>query len=201
MRNFSYIIIVCFLLLGISSGYSQNGYIAGYVITNAGDTLKGQIKDRKFINGTLSWQKVDFIDSLGKKYRYNPDDIKGYGRKGRNNYRTLIIDVEQTKTFLEVQEEGVVILYANNLGSWGGAGNAVLMQTTKDGHKEHFEFFLQKKNIPGSLMQWRPKDYKNTAKIFFKDNPELLKDIEDDKITEEGIRVIVKKYNASKKGN
>ena len=48
-------------------------------------------------------------------------------------------------------------------------------------------------------MQWRPGDYENTAKVFFKDNEELMQKIKDGKLKEEDIREIVKQYNESKK--
>lgn len=179
-------------------GFSQEGFLPGYVITNKGDTLKGKVKDRKFMNGTSSWQKISFIDSGGEKNKFDPEEIKEYGRKGRTKYRTLVIGVESKKTFVEVQEEGAIILYANNIGTWGGAGTAVLVQTSEKGPKERVEFFLQKKNLPNSLMQWRPGDYKKTARVFFKDDEELLKKVEEETLKDGDIREIVKKYNAGK---
>jgi len=191
-------IILFFFLFKAISCFTQEGFLPGYVITNKGDTLKGKIKDRKFMNGTSSWQKIDFIDSAAKKYKFDPEEIKEYGRKGRTKYRTLVIGVESKKTFAEVQEEGAIILYANNLGTWGGTGTAVLVKTTEKGPKERVEFFLQKRNLPNSLMQWRPGDYKKTAQVFFKDDEELLKKVEEEILKEGDIREVVKKYNAKK---
>lgn len=190
--------ILYILLLLATLGHAQSGFLPGYVLNNKGDTVKGKIKDRKFVNGTQSWQKIRFIDSAGKKYAYDPEEIKEYGRTGRTRYRSLVVGVEAKPTFLELQEEGAVLLYAYNHGSWGGAGNAVLMKTGKDDAKEHVEFFLQKRNVPASLMQWRPRDYKKTAQFFFNDEPGLLREIEEGKLTEEDIRTIVQRYNVAK---
>ena len=188
-----------FFLVQAFAFFAQEGFIEGYVISNKGDTLKGKIKDRKFPKSTTSWQKIDFIDSAGKKYSFEPEEIKEYVRKGKTRHCTLIIGVGSSATFLEVQEDGAVILYAYNRGTWGGAGVAIAVKTSETGPKEHVEFFLQKKNIPNSLIQWRPGDYKFTAKVFFKDNAELLKEIENETLKAENIREIVKRYNESKK--
>jgi len=176
--------------------FSQFGFVNGYVITNAGDTLLGKIRDRQYPKSTTSWQKIDFIDNYGKKYAFNPDKAREYACEGKRRFYTLTIGVEAKKAFLEVQEEGEIILYALNHGAWGGAGNGIMVKTRPETAKDHVEFFLQKKNVPNSLMQWRPKDYKTTAKQFFKDNEALLKQIEDEALKEDDIQEIVKKYNA-----
>lgn len=174
---------------------AQPGYLNGYVITNKGDTIKGKIKDRKYVSSTTSWQKIDFTDNAGNQFGYDPEEIREYRRAGKPKYVTLVIGIEAKKTFMEVQEDGPVILYAINRGTWGGAGNAVVMQTSADGAKEHFEFFLQRKNAPASLMQWRPRDYKNTAQAFFKENEELVKKINDEVLKAKDVREITKMYN------
>ncbi len=216
MRTFFYIL---FFSLG-SGCIAQSGFINGYIITNKGDTVKGQVKDRKFPNSTTSWQKIDFIDSTGAKFSYTPEDIKEYGRRGKPRYKTLVIGVEARETFLEVSNVGAVILYSYYRGTWGGAGNAVNVQPDKKPSKEKAEFyltvqnlpahpnadkekvecFLQLNNKPSSLMQWRPRDYKRTAKQFFSDYPELLELIENGTLDENDIFAIVKKYNDFKAG-
>ncbi len=188
-----------FFILQASIFFAQDGFLPGYVVTNKGDTIKGKIKDRKYPKTTSSWQKIDFIDSAGKKYGYDPEEIKEYVRKGRTRYYTLTIGVSAKPTFLEVQEDGAIILYSYNLGTWGGAGMAIVVKTSETGPKEHVEFFLQKKNTPNSLMQWRPGDYERTAKVFFSDNEELMKQITSGVLKAEDIVEIVKKYNESRK--
>lgn len=49
-------------------------------------------------------------------------------------------------------------------------------------------------------MQWRPGDYKRTAKEFFGDHPELIQLIENGTLDENDIYAIVKKYNDFKAG-
>lgn len=213
-------VAVLFFLWQFSSMpfFAQEGFLPGYAITHKGDTLKGKVKDRKFMNGTTSWQKIDFIDSAGKKHKFDPEEIKEYGRKGRPKYRTLVIGVESKKIFVEVSIEGAVILYSYYRGTWGGAGNAIDLKPSKKNSKERIAFmasvqnipvyandskeqaecFLQFKNKPNSLMQWRPGDYKKTAKIFFNDNPEIIRLLEDDTLDENDIYAIVKKYNEGK---
>lgn len=191
-----------FLLIFFSfSIYAQEGYLKGYVILNNGDTMKGMLKDRKFVNGTMGWQKVLLRDAMGRKYRFDPEEIREYKREGKLKNVTLVVGVEGKSTFVEVQEEGTVVLYAFNRGTWGGAGNAVVVQTSANGPKEHVEFFLQKAGKPNSLMEWRPRDYKTTAKIFFGDNTALMNQISKDELKDEDIRMLVKKYNQGYTGN
>jgi hypothetical protein len=209
-----------FFLLCAAFAFAQKNFVSGYVISNKGDTAKGMVKDRKFPNETQSWQKINFIDAEGKKSTYTPDEIKEYGRRGRQRYRTLNIGVEAKPTFVELLEEGEVLLYVYNHGSWGGAGNAIVPKSEekeKSGKKaafylslqgislplseskDHMECFLQQKNKPASLMQWRPRDYKQTARVFFGDNAEIMKLLEEGALDERDIIAIVKKYNLGKK--
>ena len=210
---------IIFLLLCCITCFAQNGYVPGYVITNTGDTLKGKLKDRKFVNEVESWQKVNFTDTLGRKYKFTPEELIEYGRKGRKKYRVLTLGVESKKTFVEVSEEGSVILYSYYRGGWGSAGNAISLDSNKKeskartafyigvqgipimmrGATEHAECFLQFSNKPNSLMQWRPRDYQTTAKVFFSDNAEIIKLLEDGELDERDIYAIVRKYNEAKK--
>lgn len=211
--------LTLYLLLALAcTSVAQKNFVPGYIITRKGDTLKGKIKDRKYLGDAQSWQKVQFSDSVGRRFVYRPDEIKEYGRRGQR-YRALVIGVESEPTFVELVEDGAVLLYAWNRGSWGGAGNAIIPSTERKENemrlrfyvslqgmplplsksKDHFECFLQKKNQPNSLMQWRPRDYRQTAKLFFGDNPEIMNLINDGTLDEQDIFAIVKKYNLEKK--
>ncbi len=219
MKKISSILFFLLALVTFFHSGAQEGFIPGYIVSNKGDTIKGKIKDRKFPNSVTSWQKIDFIDST-KNYVYTPEEIKEYSRKGKKRYVTLTIGVEAQKTFLEVSEEGPVILYSCYRGTWGGAGNAIILRSDKkrpesknafytgikdlyipvplNDSKERVECFLQFKNKPASLMQWRPRDYKGTAKQFFGDNEEIIKLIGNETLDESDIYAIVRKYNQSK---
>jgi hypothetical protein len=218
MSNRVLLYLFFFLSFGLDA---QQGYISGYVITNKGDTLKGLIKDRKYVSGISSWQKVKFIDVAGGHFIYTPDDIKEYKRNGRTRYVTQVIGVEARNTFLEVSEEGPVLLLSYYRGTWGGAGNAITLGGKKKEKSERTAFyasiggfpvynvndqgskvecFLRFNNKPASLMEWRPRDYKTTAKVFFGDNQEIIKLLEDNILDEDDIYAIVKKYNRSKTG-
>jgi hypothetical protein len=130
-----------------------------------------------------------------------------------------MVGVESKKTFVEVSEEGPVLLYSYYRGTWGSAGNGVTLGAKKKQTPERtalytsvggfpvysrndegskVECFLQFNNRPASLMQWRPRDYKATAKVFFSDNPEIMKLLENDLLDEDDIYAIVKKYNQDK---
>lgn len=214
-------LLLYFLLLQALGIHAQKGYLAGDVITNAGDTNKGLIKDRKYISGVSSWQKIKFIDAAGNQLVYDPEEIKEYRRVGKPKYVTLVIGVEVKKTFVEMSEDGPVILYTYYRGTWGSAGNGITIGARGNESKQKTDFyatvpglpvysendrgskaecFLQFRNRPASLMQWRPRDYKTTAKVFFGDNQEIMNLINADILTENDIFAIVKKYNMIKAG-
>ena len=172
-----------FILLIVVGAFSQEGYRSGYVITYKKDTIRGKIKDRKYYNNKIGWQKINFInDKNGEKDKYTPDDIWGYIKDGIG-FRSLALGVEGTKKFAEILETGPVILFAYSLG---------LSQ------KAPPDYFLQKANDVNSLMEWRGKDYKSTANYFFKGDTALIKSIEAEKIQYEEIQTIVREYNSWK---
>jgi len=167
------------------SGFSQDGYVNGYIINFNGDTVKGKIKDRKYPKNLIGWQKINFINEKGEKEKYTADDIRGYSKNNSSSYRSLTLGVEGTKKFAQILESGAVILFDYSLG---------LSQNAPP------EYFLQKANDVNSLMEWREADYKKTATYFFKDDKELVKSIEDEKLKHGDIQTIVKKYNEWKFG-
>ena len=174
-------LFIFFLQLFVFNIFSQEGYRSGYVITYNGDTIKGKIKDRKFVNNPVGWQKIDFINSSnGEKDKYTADDIKEYYKMGTARYRSLALGVEEKKRFAEMLESSAIILFSYSLG---------LSQNSP------FQYFLQKEKDVNSLMEWREADYKKTAAFFFKDDKELVKSIENEKLKYEDIQNIVKTYN------
>lgn len=168
------------LQLILCMAFSQEGYRSGYIINYKGDTVKGKIKDRKYYNSLISWQKINFINDNGEKDKYTADDIRGYSKNGSSSYRSLALGVEGTRKFAEILESGAVVLFAYTLG---------LSQ------KAPPDYFLQKANDVNSLMEWREADYKKTAIYFFKEDKELTKSIEDEVLKHSEIQTIVKKYN------
>lgn len=173
--SFTYLVMLFFL-----AGFAQEGYRSGFVVTYKGDTLYGKIKDRKYYNSPLSWQKINFINDKGEKEKFTAEDIRFYSKSGSNSYRSLALGVEGKRQFVEIVENGPVVLMLYYLG--------LSSQTPPD-------YYLQKNKDDNSLMEWRSGDYKRTAAQFFKADTSLMRSIEDDKFSHGDIQKIVKQYN------
>ena len=174
------IFLIFFLSFFGFSIYSQEGYRSGYVITYQKDTIRGKIKDRKFYNNKINWQKINFIRNNGEKDKYTADDIWGYTKNGTATFRSLALGVEGVKRFAEIIESGDVILFAYLLGR---------------SEKAPPDYYLQKANDVNSLMEWREADYKKTAAYFFKGDTALIRSIENEKLKHGDIQTIVREYN------
>jgi hypothetical protein len=181
---------------------AQDGFENGYIINYKGDTVKGKIKDRKYAYNASSWQKIQFINNAtGEKEKLTPEELSGYAKGGTTFYKTLALGVEEKKRFVAVLNTGPVILYADISGAISPRADVkrlglyinVLFRGSIQ--KIQGEFYLQKKGDVNSLMEWRDRDYKNTANYFFKDNKELVKSIQSDSLQYSDLQVIVNKYN------
>jgi hypothetical protein len=199
MKKSLFIIIIQFTALFVCA---QEGFENGYVVNYKGDTVKGKIKDRKYAYSASSWQKVQFIsNSTGEKEKFTPDELNGYAKNETVFYKTLALGVEEKKRFVAILNTGPVILYADIRGTVppradvSRIGLYVNVLFRGSIQKIQGEFYLQKKGDVNSLMEWRDRDYKNTANYFFKDNKELIKSIQSDSLGYSDLQVIVKKYN------
>src|ERR1700744_276347 len=181
--------------------FAQEGYDFGYIITNAGDTVKGKIKDRKYVAAPANWDKISFIDSSGEEKSKTPDEIKLYCKKGKMFFRSLPIGLEAKLKFAEILEYGDVILFgcvSNSFVSLAGDALSKSLDTKKDSKsaaKITTEYFFQKRKDANSLMKVRPKQWERTATFFFQDDEDLVQKIESKTLKYEDIRAVVKTYN------
>ena len=200
--------LLFFFLVIFINAFSQEGFRSGYIITYKGDTIKGKIKDRKFYNSVLSWQKILFINDKGEKEKLSADEIKGYVKADSLAFHTLTLGIEEKKRFVAIVESGAVILFADiskpapskvQLSpSTSGLGLYVTVRMDGVTQKIEGEYYLQKRGDVNSLMQWRNTDYKKTANYFFKGDTTLLQSIENEKLKYEEIQTIVREYNSWK---
>jgi hypothetical protein len=91
--------------------FAQSHYQEGFVITNAGDTLRGYIAD----NGEIEGTKVCVFKSSpeGEKQTFFPGDVSVYHLRDNRKYvtQTIKTDGADEKVFLECLIEGVVTVY------------------------------------------------------------------------------------------
>ncbi len=98
--------------------HAQKNVLPGYIITQAGDTLKGQVRDRSDAQNNLS---VEFHGTAGVTV-YTPEQLKGYGITGQKKYTSTNIttlsypphggtDTTRSVVFLQQLIEGPLSLY------------------------------------------------------------------------------------------
>lgn len=96
------------LLLLSSIALAQNDFLAGYIVQQNGDTLKGFIQTRI----DMSSRKCSFaLTDGGAVTSYTPADIPAYGVSNVSHFRSLKLE-SNTPTFVEVVIDGKASLLA-----------------------------------------------------------------------------------------
>ncbi len=114
-------ITICF------TGYGQQAYSPGYIVTIEGDTLNGLVSDRKPPPFGEIYDKIRFKDEKGKKKRFRPSQITSY-KAGDNLFESVWVkrinmglnifderyffdDRTGEKVFLRVAKKGELSVY------------------------------------------------------------------------------------------
>lgn len=90
MMKYFILTILCCLLF---SSYAQKEFVSGYIVTAKGDTLRGEIDNRKWVKNPTS---VIFRE-IGKSYeKYDADNLNGFGVTNENVYVKKRVSVDVT---------------------------------------------------------------------------------------------------------
>ena len=186
--------------------FSQKGYIAGYIL-KGNDTIKGKVKD-KLISFTPG--RIKFIGNNGKSEKLNPRQIKGYGKLGLINFRSIKTGPFRGGTrFAQVLEDGDLILYTYSNTSthhgttttYNGGGSFSSNYNGMNSTRQNTYYFLQRKSKPDEVERVPPMSFYSFMASYVSDDKELKKMLEDKAFNYYDIDIIVKKYNLNKKGN
>ncbi len=152
-----------------------------YVITNANDTIYGEVKNPFF-------SKKYLVDANKLKYKIDKENIKEY-RYYNNKYQFYEkkkVDIfDNRNAYLKLLYNGKTKLYEYQQN----ADNR-----HQDLNGENYYFVL----LNSELHLIRMINYKEKFKEIFFDNPELISKINDEEYTLENIYLIVKFYNEVK---
>jgi hypothetical protein len=196
MKRFLFLFFVLFISRLV---FAQAPFEDGYIINNSGDTIRGKIKDRKYVNSEANSDKIRFIYASGKERKVKPNEIKEYGRRGGVRYRSLPIGREARMQFAQILEYGNVILFGYATNAILGTTMAAIGPTSsKDGHVESridIEYLYQRNKDLNSLMKVKRDKFESISLFYFKDDAELIKRIEDKSLKYEDIRKVVQMYN------
>ena len=179
----------CFLAVSICCGAflapAQSALVKGYIVTEKGDTLKGEAKinPKKEID---NYSKVNFKDESGLQKMYKPNKIKAYGFKGENY---VSMDSEDEKKFFRVLSTGDINFF--KLGYEAMRMNELVFEVEYYiAHPGDKELFLVKES-----------KFKKQLSEWMKDNLEFINDYGDEKKFDfEKALTAITNYNSWKAG-
>lgn len=105
--------LLLYLFLLPLLGVSQQTYLKGYLVTDKGDTLIGEVKTNPKKEAEL-YAKVFFKDANGMQKSYKPEKTKGYGF---GNRRFVAVTADGEGRYFEVLVQGAIGLYKTTVES------------------------------------------------------------------------------------
>jgi len=107
MRPERIVLIAVFFTLVLNPALCQKLFREGYVIKPNGDILNGlvEIKNGKNIPSECVFKRFE----IAVQVNYKPGEIKEFGYRNGNRYKSVILDDKET--FVEVVVDGIITLY------------------------------------------------------------------------------------------
>jgi hypothetical protein len=191
--------ITCLLI--IQPAVAQKGFLPGYVVTLKGDTLYGNVKDRKENFSAVLFTKIKFTQGGLIRKKFGADKLIAY-RRGTDDFESHWMD-QQRERFRE------------QFYSRTGEGKQVFLKRIVSGEYlryYQFEFIDQEADLFESvpLFKRTADDYfvrvsqgvlglkKKRLSEYFRDYPELAEQIRAGTLHDP--REIVQRYNQWKAG-
>lgn len=158
----------------------------GYVVTNKGDTLKGEIIERDKKTGLrLEDDKIKLIISPTEKKTYAPGKIKMY-YNGENVYESVEFKNDEF-AFMQVVSKGALALYQLDL------------ERNKKGEIEVYEtqYYVKKPAEKGAIaIRIKENNFKKDIGLLVKDNDDMYDEINNKDLVFEDLEKVIKDYNA-----
>lgn len=140
--------------------YSQSDFRDGYIITNANDTIYGEIDYRE---GSKNFHSCVFKKNL-EILSYTPNEIKGYRFNGDKAFlsETIEINNERTIVFLEAIVKGRVSLYKHINSFFIEKGDSFFhkLQSQKKEVVVNGKTFIQETNTHRGILNYVLSDCK-----------------------------------------
>jgi hypothetical protein len=176
---------VLFCLLA-SGARAQAGFIKAYIITDKGDTVRGEAKPNPK-KEMEAYEKIYFKDANGVQKNYRPSKILGYGV---NEDHFISLDNDGEPRFYKVLARGPINLYVIMFEAVNM--NEVSMEP---------EYYLAKPDNK-KLVVIKQAKFKKQASDWMKDNMEFLNAYPDDKkFDQEKAIEVINQYNTWKAAN
>ncbi len=185
-----YLLSCVALILLIHPSFSRNDFMNGYVVLNNGDTLYGEVKDRKEGFSAKLINPIIFKGEKGRD-RFRPDEIIAYNRGGANFHSIPyssgndLMGMTRIKVgrrqFLRVYISGYLSLYEDEFVDGDGPnydGNFYLIR------EDEMQYALV------SMLFFRKR-----LTEYFKDAPQIAEAIDNRDYRYRDIVKIVNEYN------
>lgn len=156
--------------------YAQLNFYEGYIITNEGDTIKGEVKANPKKELSL-FSKVLFKDKQGFSKTYKPDKIKGfaYYNSIKNKWHVFISVKQNEYQFYKIAIQHPVLIYEYQYEDMKVGGE---FYTAK-------EYYIQEDN---EFIRLKPKKMKKQLSEYIRntnvlDEMEKMEDIDIEKLS------------------
>ena len=176
------LITLCFCLFAFFSLGQKTTFESGYLVTDTGDTLRGEVKYNKKKEQDC-YNKVFFKDASGVQKNYKPSKkITAYGF---NDQHFVVMDFENEPKFYKVLARGEINLYKMMFEEIS------MNQPVLGG-----EYFVVLQSDEKTLLPVKEGRFKRQMFDLMKDNTEFIKDYIDEKsLNENQAAEVIKKYN------
>ena len=182
MKRVAMIALFAFAMVDLSA---QSTYTSGYIITNAGDTLKGQIKSNPK-NDIGLYDAVTFQTNPNDKKSYRANKIKEFAFDGVVFVARMIDD---KPVFVKRLSGGAVNLYQYKSE-----------QFFMNNIHTYVDYYMEKVGNT-ALIQIKESKFKKQLSEVMADDATLIKDLHDKKYDYDKIVDIFEQYNKNKEGN
>ena len=174
----------CFISWGQETGYAE-----GYIVTVAGDTLTGLVKNK---NATPYRVLIDIKfkrDEKSKVETFSPDRLKGF-RIGMKQYvpKDVKLNFGVEKLFVEVIVDGHLSYYALEYTGFGAGNISEYVILEKVNEKSQLVYDERSVAI----------NFKKKMAEYLKDAPEIVAKLNNGTYTRKHVEAIVKEYNTLK---
>lgn len=173
------------LFLCLSAATAQNNFVKGYVVTEKGDSLSGEVRTNPKKENEY-YAKVFFKDPTGMQKNYKPEKTKAYGFEDK---RFVSMESDGEMKYFQVLVSGPMSLYKSIFESM--KMNEVTYDT---------EYYITTPEEKKPVVVKEAKFKKQIAELM-KDNPELAASYaEEKKFDLEKATGLIKSYNSWKAG-
>jgi hypothetical protein len=160
-----------------------------------GDTLSGEIKNKKYKEGAATVRVYYRKDNQSPKINFRADKVLGYCSNNREYFSKKFSYFPPC--FIERLEQGELNLYYVKFEEFRGwKSNGIVIAKLKN------DFYIESNDslhntLSGPIPE-KSKDFKEFISNFIFDYPELLAKVRNDIYIEENIREIIQMYNTHK---